>query len=132
MTDRAFLCWLRTLATDCTASGAAWWQTFPVYRSHDSRRVVLRWEPAPDERGRVYTSTLLEACRYAHILENDSSMTTRADLAREMGVSRARVTQIINLLRLAPEVQERLLGLQDQIRPGDGVPGRRADRSALT
>jgi hypothetical protein len=39
---------------------------------------------------------------------------TQADLAREMGVSRVRVTQVMNLLRLSPEVQERLLRLEDQ------------------
>jgi hypothetical protein len=106
--------WLRTLTTDCTASSAAWWQTFPIYRSHDNRKLVLQWQPARDEPERVYTSPLLEARRYARILENDSSLANRADLAREMGVSRARVTQIMNLLRLDPEVQKRLTGLQDQ------------------
>ena len=102
------------MTIDCAASGAAWWQAFPVYRSHDSRRVVLQWESTPDEPERVYTSPPLEARRYVHILANDASLTNRADLAREMGVSRARVTQIMNLLRLNPEVQKRLLGLQDQ------------------
>ena len=41
-------------------------------------------------------------------------MKTQADLAREMGVSRVRITQIMNLLRLDSEVHERLLGLEDQ------------------
>ena len=107
-------CWLRTLTIDCTASAAPWWQTFPVYKSHDNRRVVFQWERIPDEPERVYTSPLQEARRYVRILENDPSVTTRADLAREMGVSRARVTQITNLLRLNSEVQEKLLKLEDQ------------------
>jgi CRP-like cAMP-binding protein len=102
------------LTTDCTTSAAAWWQAFPVYRSQDNRRLVLQWQPTPDEPERVYTSPLLEARRYVRILENDPSLANRADLAREMGVSRARVTQIMNLLRLDPEVQKRLVGLQDQ------------------
>jgi hypothetical protein len=102
------------LTTDCTVSSAAWWQTFPVYRSHGNRRVVFRWEPTPDEPERVYTSPLLEARQYLRILENDPSLANRADLAREMGVSRARVTQVTNLLRLNSEVQERLLKLEDQ------------------
>ena len=66
------------------------------------------------EPERIYTSPLQEAQRYAHILESDSSVMTRANLARERGVSRARVTQIMNLLRLGPEVRKRLLGLEDQ------------------
>ena len=108
------VCWLRTLTIDCTASAGPWWQTFPVYKSHDNRRIVFGWEQIPDEPERVYTSPLQEARRYARILENDPSLKTRADLAREMGVSRARVTQIMNLLRLDSEVQERVLGLEDQ------------------
>jgi hypothetical protein len=108
------VCWLRTLTIDCTVSSAAWWQTFPVYRSHDNRKLVLQWQPTPDEPERVYTSPLLEARRYARILQNDPSLANRADLAREMHVSRARVTQILNLLRLDPEVQKHLLDLQDQ------------------
>jgi hypothetical protein len=102
------------LTIDCTAAAAAWWQTFPVYKSHDNRRVVFQWEPTPDRPERMFTSPLLEARRYARMLESDSSMKTRADLAREMGVSRARLTQVMNLLRLDCAVQEQLLGLEDQ------------------
>ena len=31
-----------------------------------------------------------------------------------MGISRVRITQVMNLLRLSPEVEERLLRLEDQ------------------
>ncbi|MCK4916470.1 MAG: hypothetical protein KAS89_09865, partial [Candidatus Eisenbacteria sp.] len=76
--------------------------------------MVLQWKGIPDEPERVYTSPLQEARRYVRILENDPSVKTRADLAREMGVSRVRITQIMNLLRLDSEIQEQLLGLEDQ------------------
>ena len=56
----------------------------------------------------------LEARRYAAILQRDPFVKTQADLAREMGVSRVRITQIMSLLRLAPEIQEQLLRLTDQ------------------
>jgi len=102
------------LTIDCTASAAPRWQTFPVYKSHEDRRVVFQWERIPEEPERVYTSPLQEARRYVRILENDPSVTTRVDLAREMGVSRARVTQITDLLRLDSAVQEKLLKLEDQ------------------
>lgn len=55
----------------------------------------------------------LEAKKYAGILKNDSLVKTQADLAREMGVSRVRITQVMNLLRLTSEVQEQLLRLED-------------------
>ena len=36
-------------------------------------------------------------------------------LARKLGVSRVRVTQVLNLLRLAPEVLEKIAGLGDPL-----------------
>ncbi|GAB4326156.1 MAG: hypothetical protein Kow0059_22530 [Candidatus Sumerlaeia bacterium] len=38
-----------------------------------------------------------------------------ADLARKLGVSRARVTQVLRLLRLAPEVLKRIAALGDPL-----------------
>ena len=38
----------------------------------------------------------------------------RSELAKRYGLSRARVTQILNLLELAPEIQEHLLQLKDR------------------
>ena len=40
---------------------------------------------------------------------------SQASLARELGLSRARVTQILNLLRLAPDIQERLLACSQEV-----------------
>ncbi len=102
------------MTIDCTTSATPWWQTFPVYKSHDNRRVVFQWERALDEPERICISPLQEARRYARTLESDPSVKTQADLAREMGVSRVRITQIMNLLRLDSEIQEQLLGLEDQ------------------
>ena len=101
------------LTTNCTDSGAPWWQTFAVHRGHENRRVVFRWEPPTAGPARVWTSPLHEARRYASIIKSDPAVRTQADLAREMGVTRVRITQVMNLLRLAPEVQDRLLGLED-------------------
>ena len=102
------------LTIDCTTSEAPWWQTFPIYKSNENRGVVFQWERATDEPERICISPLQEARLYARTLESDPSVKTRADLAREMGVSRARITQIMNLLRLDCEIQEQLLRLEDQ------------------
>jgi len=40
---------------------------------------------------------------------------SRADLARKLGVSRARVTQILRLLTLAPEVLDTIASLGDPL-----------------
>ncbi len=114
---------LRVLATHCTISDPAWWQAFPVYqtiekretrRGGTGRRIVFQWPPPPIVPERVYTSPLLEARRYASLLQRDPFVKTQADLAREMGVSRVRITQVMSLLRLAPEIQGQLLRLTDQ------------------
>ena len=78
------------------------------------RRIVFQWTPPPVVPERIYTSPLLEARRYASLLKRDPFVKTQADLAREMGVSRVRITQVMSLLRLAPKIQEQLLGLTDQ------------------
>ena len=75
--------------------------TRPTRRGGTGRRVVFVWTP-PVIPERVYTSPLLEARRYAAILERDSFVKTQADLARELDVSRVHITQGMSPLRLAP------------------------------
>ena len=43
----------------------------------------------------------------------------RADLARQFGITRARVTQLLNLTLLAPDIQEQVLKLEavDGVQP---------------
>ncbi len=40
---------------------------------------------------------------------------SRADLARQLGVSRAHVTQVLRLLRMAPRAKEAVLDLGDPV-----------------
>lgn len=42
-------------------------------------------------------------------------VSSRADLARKLGVSRARVTQVLDLLRLPPKVLRRIKALGDPL-----------------
>ncbi len=102
------------LDTDCTGPDAPWWQAFPVYKALGGRRVAFQWARSPAAVEPVYTSPLLEAKRYSVILNNDPFVKTQSNLARELGVSRVRITQVMNLLRLAPGVQEQLLRIEDQ------------------
>jgi ParB-like chromosome segregation protein Spo0J len=41
---------------------------------------------------------------------------TQAEIARREGITRARVTQVMGLLRLAPEIQKHVLSLPDVVR----------------
>jgi hypothetical protein len=40
-------------------------------------------------------------------------ISTKAELSRKLGISKARLTQIMNLLKLAPEIQDYLKNLND-------------------
>ena len=46
-------------------------------------------------------------------LEIELNNQTKADLARKLGVSRARVTQILNLLKLPEELKEEIKAMGD-------------------
>jgi hypothetical protein len=51
----------------------------------------------------------------AHHLQNaidEGVVTDRAEVARKLGFTRARVTQLLNLTLLAPDIQEAVLGLE--------------------
>jgi len=65
-------------------------------------------QPAPpDAIPRV--SRLMALAIHFDELIRKGTVRDYADLARLGGVSRARITQIMNLLNLAPEIQEKLL-----------------------
>jgi hypothetical protein len=49
-------------------------------------------------------------------LLNSCQVASQADLARREGITRARVTQIMRMLRLAPEIQEHVLSMPDAVR----------------
>ncbi len=53
------------------------------------------------------------ALEFQKMLEQEL-VNNRSELAKRHGMSRARVTQLMNLLNLAPEIQEHLLQLQDK------------------
>jgi len=55
----------------------------------------------------------LEAKRYENLL-GDPFINTQSDVARELGVTRARVSQVMGLFKLSPQIQKELLALQDQ------------------
>jgi len=66
----------------------------------------------PVEPQKIYECPLLEAKRYENLL-SDPFINTQSDIAREFGINRARVSQIMALLKLAPEIEKYLLALQD-------------------
>ena len=92
---------------------------FPIYLAYDGRGIGIVAGIAPIEpddtgivpsdglkameRSHKWQNPLRLALRYQTLLENGK---TKADIARTMGSSRARVTQVTSLLNLHPEIQE--------------------------
>ena len=52
--------------------------------------------------------------RYQNTLRANNRVNTQAALARKLGISKARLTQIMNLLKLAPEINSYIKKLDDQ------------------
>jgi hypothetical protein len=72
----------------------------------------LKAETATEIRGRVprISKLMALAIRFERLIE-EKVVTDYAELARLGNVSRARITQIMNLLLLAPDIQEEILFL---------------------
>jgi len=84
-------------------------------RQHNARRAVrdVPAEPAAETPpGRVprITKLMALAIRFEHLLAN-GAVRDQTELAELGHVTRARVTQIMNLLHLAPGIQEEILFL---------------------
>ena len=50
---------------------------------------------------------------YQNVLREDNRVNSQAALARKLGLSKARLTQIMNLLKLAPEIRSYIKKLDD-------------------
>lgn len=89
-------------------------------------RKVMREGEAPEPRelpdGNVprISRLMALAIRFDGLIER-GEITDQADLARLGHVSRARVTQIMNLLQLAPDIQEEILHLPRTTRGRDSI-----------
>ena len=79
-------------------------------------------EPSPVPEGRVprISRLMALAIRFDRLIK-EGEIDDQADLARLGNVSRARVTQIMNLLQLAPEIQEALLFLPRTVKGRDPI-----------
>lgn len=76
--------------------------------------------PVPDGRIPRISRLMALAIRFDRLIK-EGEITDQADLARLGNVSRARVTQIMNLLQLAREIQEALLFLPLTVRGRDPI-----------
>ena len=80
---------------------------------HHGQRLIKRGENQKQATGKQedlprLTRLLALAHRWNHLIE-EGVIANYSEIARMMGLSRARVTQIMDLLYLAPEIQDRIL-----------------------
>ena len=81
-------------------------------RGRNTRKVLKTGEPPKASLGSVpRISRLMALAIRMQGLVDDGEVSDYADLARLAHVSRARITQIMNLLLLAPDIQEEILFL---------------------
>jgi hypothetical protein len=85
----------------------------PTHMAAPSHALVLREGPKPTRpRGRIpRVARLLALAHHFQELIDTRAVETQAELAELAKLTPARVTQIINLLYLAPDIQEEILFL---------------------
>lgn len=90
----------------------------PLFR-RQGRRVELRdappvgLEPRAPVRRPAKVARMLALAHHLQRLIDDGQVSDRAALARKLGLTRARVTQLLDLLLLGPEVQIHVLNLEN-------------------
>jgi hypothetical protein len=77
-------------------------------------RVLNRKPPKAPRTPRV-VELLRKAIEWQALLESGEA-SNQAAIARREGITRARVTQVMGMLRLAPEIQQHVLSLPDMVR----------------
>jgi hypothetical protein len=88
--------------------------------SHGRKRVGVPRPKMPSAPAKLphITKLMALAIRLEHLLAT-GQVKDQAEIARVAGITRARVTQIINLTNLAPDIQQAILDLEPTI---DHVP----------
>jgi len=90
--------------------------TIPVRRPRDGTRAQYPTNSGTGHQVRIpRVSRLMALAIKFQDLVNRGEVQDYADLARLGYVTRARITQIMNLLMLAPDIQEQLLDAPDRI-----------------
>jgi len=77
-------------------------------------RLRNRKPPREPKTPRV-VELLRKAIEWQALLES-GDVANQADIARREGITRARVTQVMGMLRFAPEIQQHVLSLPDMVR----------------
>ena len=88
------------------------WSKFQYYQAFEDKSPIFRVGKKAVPTAKTYPNSLKVALKYKEMLALGQS-DSQADLGRILGVSQAKVTQMINLLNLDVEIQEFMLDLHD-------------------
>ena len=124
MQDRSYRIWLPSPRTQRTISRAVY--RFPIHLRYkgktiaicvgvatveaDENGIVSTWAIHRQERHDRWQNPLVLAYQFKALVDDGM---TRAEVARMVGVSRARITQVMNLLKLHPQIQQYLMQAKD-------------------
>lgn len=91
--------------------------TGQLFRVRQGHRVELRTEPPPPPPKRTRPLRAARMLAVAHELQrmlDDGTVETASDLADRLGLTRARITQLLDLTLLAPDIQEQVLTIETE------------------
>jgi len=87
-----------------------------LFRVREGRAWAFTEEPPPppptEVRRPARVAQVLARAHHLQAAIDRGDYADRADAARQLGFTRARITQILDLLQLAPDLQERVLDLE--------------------
>ena len=86
------------------------WDEFSIYQGKQRYTDLFKIGRKPKKSAKAYVNPIKVALKYKQML---GSVQSKAELAQKLGVSRAKVTQMLNLLKLDEEVKLFMLALDD-------------------
>ncbi len=100
-------------------------RSFHLVKGQHSRNEIREGQPPEVPAGRLprVAKLMALAIRFDQLIR-DGIVVDQAELARVGHVTRARLTQIMNLLNLAPDIQEQILKLPPIVKGCDSVTER--------
>ena len=88
------------------------WDEFDVFQLFMNKAPVFDIGALEPSGPKIYPNPIKIALQYQQMLD-EGIASSQAELARILGVSRAKVTQMLNLLKLDEGIQEFMLDLED-------------------
>ena len=88
------------------------WDKFHVYQGHNWHTPFITIGTSPPNQPKIYQNPIKIALQYKKLWD-DGQARSKAEVAELLGVSRAKVTQMMHLLKLDTEIQDFILGLDE-------------------